>query len=326
MKQLFIILLFAIFGTNAFSENGGDIKKELIQITRALQEVEVQLSQYEGELKDLKKQESKIFSSIAADQHHLITALQNLHHWKEYTPALIALSSTSLDDLIHSFLVLQSCTPKLETKNKAILEMVKTGIDVRGQVKELSKICSELRTHYQDMLKKQISLFESKLKTRPFSKTSEIEMLEETGKKLSSLPIEGIIAQLQTLFEKAEGVAGPLVLIETAMGKNLSDGFTLSIRARSGAQVVSPCDAKVVYIGTFSPKGQFVILKQEDFFLVLSGLGSLTCRLGESLQAGEPIGSALRASKGEGAEKVITLQIWKGVEKVAPGPYLKSDA
>jgi septal ring factor EnvC (AmiA/AmiB activator) len=108
----------------------------------------------------------------------------------------------------------------------------------------------------------------------------------------------------------------------------------LKISTRAEAQIVSPCDATVVYIGSHLEKSQLVILKRDDYFIVLSGLGSVNCRVGESVIEGEPIGCALSwvanwsinkpQNDFKSEDKVISLQLRKGTQFVDSKPYLRS--
>ena len=117
LKVILVVIACLLKGQHASSQTVQtleDIKRNLIQITQKLQTYEVSLLGIEKEIKLLKSQEREVFTLIAKQQHILASALQSLQHWREYSPILIALSSVSLDDLVHSFLVLQSCAPRLE--------------------------------------------------------------------------------------------------------------------------------------------------------------------------------------------------------------------
>ncbi|MBI3437189.1 MAG: peptidoglycan DD-metalloendopeptidase family protein [Proteobacteria bacterium] len=63
------------------------------------------------------------------------------------------------------------------------------------------------------------------------------------------------------------------------------------LQTRSGAQVVSPGSGQVAYAGLFRSYGQVLILNLEGgYVLVLTGMDSVNARVGESVQAGQPVG------------------------------------
>jgi septal ring factor EnvC (AmiA/AmiB activator) len=72
-------------------------------------------------------------------------------------------------------------------------------------------------------------------------------------------------------------------------GGPAAQGATLSTRAR--AQVVSPAAGEVAYAGLFRSYGQVLILNLDGgYALVLAGMDSTRARVGDTVQAGQPIG------------------------------------
>ncbi len=65
----------------------------------------------------------------------------------------------------------------------------------------------------------------------------------------------------------------------------------ITISGRSGATVVAPFDAEVVYSGQFLNYGNMIILKHRgDYHTLLAGLARIDVKNGEFLLEGEPIG------------------------------------
>lgn len=350
LRVVSIVLFWLVGGYSSFvyaEQSKPDVKKELILITQKLQNYELTLSEQEKTLRLLKKQEHEAFTLIAKQQHVLASALQSLKHWRDYSPILIALSSVSLDDLVHSFLVLQSCAPRLDKQNRSILEAIKKVGELRAQIQKQGTDYINLKALYQEGLKAQAALFESKFQDYPLSDSLDVKKLQEKTQALKTASLEEVLSQLQALFQNTgEKKGADLKLIHVAVGERLQackgadcsplssdNNFAIRISARPEAQVVSPCDAMVVYIGSQSEKSQLVILKQDTYFIVLSGLGSVNCRVGENVLEGEPIGCALsrtaNALTNEGTkdfkseEKIINLQLRKGTQFVDSTPYLR---
>jgi murein hydrolase activator len=75
------------------------------------------------------------------------------------------------------------------------------------------------------------------------------------------------------------------------------DGFGghskgLYIATRKLAQVTAPADADIEFAGEFRSYGQLLILNVgEGYHVLLAGLGRITAEAGQTMRAGEPIGS-----------------------------------
>jgi murein hydrolase activator len=77
----------------------------------------------------------------------------------------------------------------------------------------------------------------------------------------------------------------------------------LSVAARPGAQVTSPCDGWVVYAGPFRNYGQLLILNAgTGYHVLLAGMDRISVDLGQFVLAGEPV-----AVMGGGSEAAVPL-------------------
>ena len=96
----------------------------------------------------------------------------------------------------------------------------------------------------------------------------------------------------QNLGKLAKPAAGLLI---RSYGDKLPGGGKaqgLAIKTRSGASVAAPVDARIEYSGQFRSYGKMLILRTSDgYHVILSGLGRLHAALGDTVSAGEPIGT-----------------------------------
>jgi septal ring factor EnvC (AmiA/AmiB activator) len=77
----------------------------------------------------------------------------------------------------------------------------------------------------------------------------------------------------------------------------------LSIAARPGAQITSPCDGWVVYAGTFRSYGQLLILNAGGgYHVLLAGMDRISVDLGQFVLTGEPV-----AVMGDGSQASATV-------------------
>lgn len=115
--------------------------------------------------------------------------------------------------------------------------------------------------------------------------------------KLKQIPIKfkaPIINEVGDNFVKSKGkllmpARGP---IATYFGSETSKGVMAkgtSIQTRSQAQVISPFDGSVIFVGPFRGYGNLIIIEHGKGYLsLLAGLETIDCELGQMLLAGEP--------------------------------------
>jgi septal ring factor EnvC (AmiA/AmiB activator) len=99
-----------------------------------------------------------------------------------------------------------------------------------------------------------------------------------------------------------------------------SQGATL--RIRSGGQVVSPAGGEVAYAGTFRSYGQVLILNLDGgYALVLTGLDTITARVGETVRTGQPIGEM---PVSDTAAPELYVEVRRNGQPVDPGRWLSA--
>jgi murein hydrolase activator len=102
----------------------------------------------------------------------------------------------------------------------------------------------------------------------------------------------------------------------------------LSVAARPGGQITSPCDGWVVYGGPFRNYGQVLILNAGDgYHVLLAGMERISVDLGQFVVTGEPIavmggGAQLIAARaGASSQPVLYIEFRKDGVPVDPGPW-----
>ena len=105
----------------------------------------------------------------------------------------------------------------------------------------------------------------------------------------------------------------------------MQQDLSLSFETYANAHVISPIKGSIVFTGFLPSFGQVVILKQDDFFCVMTGLGAVHCFLGDTLLQGEPIGRMPPADKSIRTFK-LRMELHKGGQHLDPRPYLSAVA
>ncbi|MBO6717194.1 MAG: murein hydrolase activator EnvC [Rhizobiaceae bacterium] len=127
-----------------------------------------------------------------------------------------------------------------------------------------------------------------------------------------SLPVSGRIG---LHFGEPDGAGGTM--------------FGDIVTTQSGAIVTAPADGSVLYAGPFRSYGQLLILNAGDgYHIVLAGMGRISVALGQSVLAGEPVGtmgearlaSALALVDGN-TEPELYVEFRKNGKPVDPTPW-----
>jgi septal ring factor EnvC (AmiA/AmiB activator) len=102
----------------------------------------------------------------------------------------------------------------------------------------------------------------------------------------------------------------------------------LSIAARPGGQITTPCDGWVVYAGAFRNYGQLLILNAGGgYHVLLAGMERISVDLGQFVVTGEPVAvmgdraQSAAALAGASSQPVLYVEFRKDGVPVDPGPW-----
>lgn len=102
----------------------------------------------------------------------------------------------------------------------------------------------------------------------------------------------------------------------------------ISVAARAGAQVTTPCDGWVVYSGPFRSYGQLLILNAGGgYHVLIAGMERISVNIGQFVLAGEPIavmGSTSRMASvfaANASQPVLYIEFRKDGTPIDPGPW-----
>lgn len=94
------------------------------------------------------------------------------------------------------------------------------------------------------------------------------------------------------------------------------------LQTRAGAQVLAPAAAQVAYSGPFRSYGQVVILNIDGgYVVVLTGMTSLSVRVGDSIRAGQPVGEM---PTGAAQRPELYVEVRRQGRPIDPGRWLAS--
>jgi septal ring factor EnvC (AmiA/AmiB activator) len=102
----------------------------------------------------------------------------------------------------------------------------------------------------------------------------------------------------------------------------------ISLAARPGAQVTTPCDGWVVYAGPFRSYGQLLILNAGGgYHVLIAGMERISVSIGQFVLTGEPVatmGSTSRVASilaANASQPVLYIEFRKDGTPIDPGPW-----
>ena len=132
-----------------------------------------------------------------------------------------------------------------------------------------------------------------------------------SAKGMFALPVNGIRIRE---FGGSDGVGG----VEKG----------ISLAARAGAQVTTPCDGWVVYSGPFRSYGQLLILNAGGgYHVLIAGMERISVNIGQFVLTGEPVavmGSTSRVASilaANASQPVLYIEFRKDGTPIDPGPW-----
>jgi septal ring factor EnvC (AmiA/AmiB activator) len=102
----------------------------------------------------------------------------------------------------------------------------------------------------------------------------------------------------------------------------------ISLAARAGAQVTTPCDGWVVYAGPFRSYGQLLILNAGGgYHVLIAGMERISVNIGQFVLTGEPVATMGTTSQvasilaANAKEPVLYIEFRKDGTPIDPGPW-----
>lgn len=293
-------------------------KPSLVATTQRILALEEDISLKEDKLIQLQEDEKKLREGAHNHQAQLAKAVLSLRAMAAYSPLMLAASRLSPEDMLHSFMLMQSVTPQLVRANKLVLDDIK---DLNVQSQTIHQLHADLAAagkEHMRLLKEQNTLIEQKYANDALAREGE-------GTKPSD-SLEEVLTHILKVFDPSPHKGhSSYTLMQPAVGSIDYINNTLTLKTRKSAQVVAPVDGRIIFAGHLKDLGHVVIIRQEDFCIILKGLSSLTCQLGEDMRKGEPLGRMPAPTHMEEAPSNATklhMELRRGTYMLDIKPYV----
>ena len=320
-----IKLFFLCLAISPLMASQPALQQRLINQAIQVQSLERDLLRVEKVSDTVVGQEKEAYRDLSAHQHQMVMAIQNMKVWQDFSPAFMAISSASMTDLVHSYMVLERLIPKLNEKNQEIFPIVKKIVSIHKNSRDAVGYKKDLQHAYENALVLLGQLLDERNKTRPLTKNK------------NAIPYKNIDELITTLDKISPATMASSGHEETALltpvvgdlcPPNPKNVHAITFQTRPDSLVISPWGGTVIYAEPVDTYGHVVVIQQDSFYAVVWGLGTTYCQAGEKILVNEPIGRMpslmkLGAQKAEASRPALSLQLYKNALPLDPTPYLK---
>ncbi len=323
-----------------------DTKNTLVEIAARIKKNETRLNELDKRMESNRKEQDDIQKRLKKDKNsigNLVLALERL----DRTPpeAILARPGAPLETA-QSAMLLQSILPDIygraEALKKDLTRLDEILNDMEKDKAEVRSTAAELLQRQEEiggLLKKRKGLY---AKTRTDIKEQEVA-LREISTRADNL--KDLVDRIEEREQEARtgsgsgessraGFARPTPIPKSGSAQLPISGMIrtgykqtddigaesqgLTIEGRSGALVVSPMGGVVRYAGYFKNYGQIIIVEhQKDYHSLIAGLSRIDTVVGQSVAAGEPVGTLAKSSS-EGGKPTLYYELRLNGEPVNP--------
>ena len=315
---------------DAASAEAARLRLESVAAAKKAQDLESSLSSMEADLARLDAEEKAKTNALNAERDRLAGLLAAMERIARHPPAALIAEPDGPADAVRGAILLRASVPAVEDRARSLrgeltelaslraeiynrrAEAADAGRALEGELRRIASLAEE-KTKFESHARAE-SRDEAKRAAQLAAKADDLrELLAriEAGRKAAPPP-----KPKPQVARAAPGPApGPAPAREAATAflparGEVVRGFGdddeaggkakgLTIRTRQGAQVVSPADGEVVFAGPFRGYGQLLIIATgEDYHALLGGLDHIDAEVGQSVLAGEPVGTMRGSPKG----------------------------
>ena len=334
------------------------LRDDLVAAARATQDHEAEVTRLEARLEVLSAEEAEKTERLEANHGSFARVLMALARLARHPPEALIAQPLSPSDTVRSALLLRASVPRIEARAQRLKGDIEDLLAARREIArrktELASAALRLdreRTRLDTLLGRKGELRE---RTRAEIQTASLRVQKLAGEARS---LRGLLDRLekerrQRAEKKAreeaarkakekeapKAAASPALPVTAAKGslvfpvvgrvygrygQSSAPGMArkgITIRTRSGAQVVAPYGGNVVYADHFRGYGRLLIIEHgEGYHTLLAGLGRIDGVIGQTVVAGEPVGVMGRPDDGK---PTLYVELRRHGQPINPLPWL----
>ena len=300
-----------------------DLSENLVQVAKELRLTEENAFRLEQRISDLEEEAKNKRATLETRRGELLKLLSSLERLSSRPAVFSFLQPEEALKTARSASLMGTLVPGINARAAALRTDLSTLADIQ---KKLSAERFSLKNTLAELTQHQLNLA-SLLEKRKAEALSAQAAAEKTGKELAEFARKA--TSLRDLIDKLEqqaakqAKAAPVRVsprrqdrsiapitkpmgqmkgslpypaigkIITRFGEKEGAGHArgIKIKARAGAQIVSPYDGQIVFAGPFRGYGQLLIISHGNgYHSLLAGLSDLQAVVGQWVLTGEPVG------------------------------------
>jgi septal ring factor EnvC (AmiA/AmiB activator) len=298
------------------------LRLESIAAAKTAQNLESSLSAMETEIAKLDERETAMTRALDAERDRLARLLAAMERIARHPPAAFLAERDRPADAVRGAILLRASVPAVEDRARALGAELKELAAIRAELAN-RRVEAEEAARALDLEMRRITALgeeKSKLERRARAESKdEARRAAELAAQADSLRdlLARIEAGRKAMPAPKPGARGPAARHapreenlplpargDIVLGFGDEDpwgGRTrgLTIKTRERAQVVAPADGEVVFAGPFRGYGQLLIIAAgAEYHALLGGLDRIDAEVGQSVLAGEPVGTMPGTPKG----------------------------
>lgn len=339
------------------TEQLGKTAREAAGVAARIQQTEAQIASHQATIQLIAGQRDVLRANLAQRQRPLLELTAALQRLSRRPPAFALLRPGSIEDTMHLRAVLETMLPEVVKRTAALRAEIERSRALERRAVLAAQGLQASQVQLGERRKALAALeTRQRLASRTASGLADREAdrslaLAEETRDLNALAIElGRAAALRETLARLPGpvirpdrpadaavmateaslpAAASLTGYGVPVSGRLISGFGISapgvpltrgvaFAAQPGAQAVAPASGRVVFAGAYRGYGQIVIMEHPGGWTSLvTGLARLAARVGDTLVAGGPLGTA-----GPGSP-IVTLELRRKGEAVNPLEYME---
>jgi len=329
----------------AIARESGRVSEQLLATARRLREAEARLAVTEKRIADLDRDVIRSRRALEARRDVLADVLAALQRIGRKPPPAVVVRPEDALAAVRSAILVGALLPELRDQAEALLADLQSLEALKAAAATERE---RFHTEGEDLLAERGRL-ELLVEERRKARGEREASLREEAAKAAALAeratsLEGLVAALEKAATPAK--PAPEITLATARGRlplpvagetilrwgqDDAAGLTakgLSIAARAGAAVTSPCDGAVIFAGPFRSYGKLLIINAGGgYHVVLAGMERIDVEIGQSVRAGEPVGLmgsrpvTTAVSGGASDRPILYVEFRKDGTSIDPSPW-----
>lgn len=303
------------------------ISRQLAEAAARIQSRESMITAGEQELERLDDEEQALLASLKHRRAALAELLAGLQRFKSNPPPPLATHADDVLSAVRGAMLFGAIVPALKAESAELAGQLARLENIRAaRVQQLRELASHIdrlsgaRGELTELHARKLALLQA-TRGRLAAEQERARELADKSKSLQQL-LAGLAKERQKDAERQRSAAeekerqrlavlnAPRVPFGELKGRldfpaqgqrtrefGQADGFGgqskgVFIATRKLAQVTAPADGEIEFAGEFRSYGQLLILNVgEGYHVLMAGLGTITAETGQTVRAGEPVGS-----------------------------------